>query len=285
MKPASFRSNKKFSLNENPDPEDILIKYMKDINKYRTITPEEEILIAKRIRAGDKKAVKELVHANLPFVITVAKNYNNQGIPLIDLINIGNMGLMIAAKRFDHRKNFKFISYAVWWIRQSILKALAEQPRLIKMPLNRTAQLSNFKKIREKIEKEQHRSASQEEIESILKIKNPDILSDIRSMETHTLSLNKPLENGLCLMDFVRDEDASTDGDLLIESEREDIERHLEVLTKMERKVIYGYFGLDQGKEMTLTEMGKRFKLTKERIRQIKDIALKKLRKKYHVSN
>jgi RNA polymerase primary sigma factor len=277
------KKKKKYLRTDFTDQDKILGHYMNDVSRYKPLTPEEERKVAKRIRRGDKKATSELVRANLRFVINVAHNYSNQGIPLLDLINIGNMGLIRAAKGFDERKNFKFISYAVWWIRQAMLEALAMQSRAVRVPLTRVTQLMNLQKAKEKIEREMQRTASPAEIEAALKIKHPEALNDIMAMEKPALSLDTPMESGVSLVELLEDDTASSEEEVIKKSEKEEINKHLKRLSSMERKVVQEYYGIGQDHEKTLTEIGNKYKLTRERIRQIKDIAIKKLRRQYHV--
>jgi RNA polymerase primary sigma factor len=264
--------------------EKILSRYIKEALKWRQLTIEEEKAVTRRIRNGDKKAVEELIHANLLFVINVANGYSHQGVPLTDLISIGNTGLITAAKRFDERKNFRFISYAVYWIRHAILEALAKQSRAVRVPINKVTQIVKLRKAIEKIEKKQHRSATPEEIGVALKIKSPEKLSGIMSLDESCVSLNSPSDNGVPLIEYLEDENAcSPDADILKTSEREEIERHLGCLTKIEKKVIREYYGLDDDNPKTLADIGKKYKVTRERARQLKERALKKLRKAFNL--
>lgn len=266
--------------------EKILTKYMDDVGKYKPLSSEEERALAKCVRKGDKKAAMKLVHANLTFVIKVANNYKNQGLPLLDLINIGNMGLIQAAKRFDDRKNYKFISYAVWWVRQAILQALANQSRAIRVPLHCVSQIIGVRRIKEKIEREKHREAFPEEIETALALKHPKTLSNLMCIDTPHLSLNSSsYDDGAPLVELLESDIESPEDLVLAVSEKEDVIKHLGCLTPMEKKVICEYYGINKDDAKTLADIGKKYKLTRERVRQIREQALRKLRVTYKNSD
>jgi RNA polymerase primary sigma factor len=273
---------KKSSYTDNSTEEKILTQYMEDVGRYKPLSSVEEHELAKRIRKGDKKAAEKLIRANLTFVITVVNNYKNQGLPLLDLINIGNMGLIRAAKKFDERKNYKFISYAVWWIRQAVLGALADQSRALRIPMHCVSQIVSMRKIKEKIEREKQREAYPEEIEAALALKRPTALNKLISIDTPHLSLDtSSFDNGAPLVELMEGESDSPEDLVLKLSEKEDIKRKLGCLTTMEKKVICEYYGIDKEDAKTLADIGKKFRLTRERVRQIREQALKKLRACY----
>ena len=257
-----------------------LEKYLEDISQIRLLTPAEEISLTRRIRQGDSDALHQLIRANLRFVVKVAKEYQNQGLPLTDLINEGNLGLIKAAKRFDETRGFKFISYAVWWIRQSILKALAEHSRVVRLPLNRVGLISKVNQLVRELEQKYNREPSFEEISEEMDISIPDISEAMSSSAFH-VSLDQPIhrsEDGT-MKEIIRNPDSKTpDGDLLVESLQQEIRRVLKSLTPREEKIIKMYFGVDYERPYTLEEIGERLKLTRERVRQIKERALTRLR-------
>jgi RNA polymerase primary sigma factor len=254
--------------------------YLKDIGKTPLISAEEEIFLAKKIHKGDQDSLTKLVKANLRFVVSVAKQYQNQGLSLADLINEGNIGLIKAAKRFDEKRGFKFISYAVWWIRQSILQALAEQSRIVRLPLNRVGTLHKIGKAHSNLEQEFGRAPSTNEIAKKLDMNSTEVTDTLQISNTH-LSLDAPFSDGdsNSLKDILRDDlSPSPDTDLLKESLGSEIEKVLSTLTEREAEVISLYFGLNREHALTLEEIGERFNLTRERVRQIKEKAIKRLR-------
>jgi RNA polymerase primary sigma factor len=260
--------------------ENSLALYLKEIGKNKTLPVEEEALTAVRIRKGDRKALEKLVKANLRFVVSVARNYQNQGLPLSDLINEGNLGLIRAAKRFDEKKNFKFISYAVWWIRQAILQALAEQSRIIKLPLNRVGTIHKIGKAQSKLEQKYRRIPNIEEIARELKLDEEEVQETIKIGNSH-MSLDAPLQQGedSKLLDLLQDEDQELPDDGVMEiSLQEEINQTLDTLTCREKEVIKLYFGIGEETAHTLEEIGQRFNLTRERARQIKEKALRRLK-------
>lgn len=257
-----------------------LALYLKEIGKNRSLTIEEESKLAVRIRKGDRKALERLVKANLRFVVSVARNYQKQGLPLSDLINEGNLGLIRAAKRFDEKKNFKFISYAVWWIRQAILQALAEQSRIIKLPLNRVGTIHKIGKMRSKLEQKYRRLPNVEELAAELNIDEAEVQETIKIGNSH-MSLDAPLQQGedSRLIDILQDEDQEQPDDGLMEiSLQEEINHTLETLSEREKEVVRLYFGIGEETSHTLEEIGQRFNLTRERARQIKEKALRRLK-------
>ena len=258
-----------------------LENYFRDISSIQMITPEEEIDLARRIRQNDQAALKKLVCSNLRFVISVAKSYQNHGLSLEDLINEGNLGLVKAAYRFDETRGFKFISYAVWWIRQAILQAIAEKTRLIRLPLNQISILTKIGKVYSSLEQEYERTPTHDEIAVIIDAQIDDVTAIIRK-SSRVASLDSPLtsETNSHLMDVVANmEESQPDAVLIDESLRIEVLHLLKVLTRRESKILILYYGLDGKKAKTLEEVGVEFKLTRERIRQIKERALQKLRK------
>jgi RNA polymerase primary sigma factor len=254
--------------------------YLREIGETPLLTADEEVALAKRIRAADHDALEKLTKANLRFVVSVAKQYQNQGLSLADLINEGNIGLIKAAKRFDETRGFKFISYAVWWIRQAILQALAEQSRIVRLPLNRVGTLHKIGKVSSSLEQEFGREPSPEEIASHLDLSEIEVSDTLKISNSH-LSLDAPFSTSEdnSLIDVLEDEyQPSPDEQLLGESLRVEIEKALETLTPREAEVINLYFGLNQEKALTLEEIGARFNLTRERVRQIKEKAIRRLR-------
>jgi len=254
--------------------------YLREIGETSLISSSEEISLARRIKEGDEEALEELTKANLRFVVSVAKQYQNQGLSLADLINEGNIGLIKAAKRFDETRGFKFISYAVWWIRQAILQALAEQSRIVRLPLNRVGALHRIGKISSNLEQEFGREPMTEEIAERLEM-SPEEVSETLKISNNHLSLDAPFNEGedSNLLDVLKDEfQPSPDRDLLGESLKVEIENALGTLTEREAEVITLYFGINRLKPMTLEEIGNRFNLTRERVRQIKEKAIRRLR-------
>ena len=257
-----------------------LDKYLQEIGKVDLITAEEEVELAQRIREGDQIALEKLTKANLRFVVSVAKQYQNQGLSLPDLINEGNLGLIKAAQRFDETRGFKFISYAVWWIRQSILQALAEQSRIVRLPLNKIGSINKINKAYASIEQEEERAPSASEIASFLDMSESDVKESQRNSGRH-VSMDAPLVEGedSNLYDVLRSgESPNPDRALLNASLSIEIERALETLTPREADVIRLYFGLESKQALTLEEIGERFDLTRERVRQIKEKAIRRLK-------
>jgi RNA polymerase primary sigma factor len=257
-----------------------LALYLKEIGKNKSLSLEEEAKLAVKIRKNDRKALEKLVKANLRFVVSVARNYQNQGLPLSDLINEGNLGLIRAAKRFDEKKNFKFISYAVWWIRQAILQALAEQSRIIKLPLNRVGTIHKIGKMQSKLEQKYRRLPNVEELAAELNLDESEIRETIKIGNSH-MSLDAPLQHGedSKLMDILQDDDQEQpDSGLMEISLQEEISKTLETLSEREREVVRLYFGIGEETSHTLEEIGQRFNLTRERARQIKEKALRRLK-------
>ena len=260
-----------------------LDKYLQEIGKVDLITADEEVELAQRIKAGDQSALEKLTKANLRFVVSVAKQYQNQGLTLPDLINEGNLGLIKAAQRFDETRGFKFISYAVWWIRQSILQALAEQSRIVRLPLNKIGSINKINKTFAYLEQAHERAPSAEEIAKELDMTVEDVKQSLKNSGRH-VSMDAPLIDGedSNLYDVLRSgESPNPDKDLLHESLRTEIERALETLTPREADVIRLYFGLAGQHSMTLEEIGETFDLTRERVRQIKEKAIKKLKNQF----
>lgn len=260
--------------------ESCLALYLKEISKNKTLTLEEEAVLAVRIRTGERKALEKLVKANLRFVVSVCRNYQNQGLPLSDLINEGNLGLIRAAKRFDEKKNFKFISYAVWWIRQAILQALAEQSRIIKLPLNRVGTIHKIGKTQSKLEQKYRRAPNVEEIARELSLDENEVRETIKIGNTH-MSLDAPLQHGedSKLIDVLHDENQERPDDGIMDiSLQEEIEKTLDTLSEREKEVVKLYFGIGEETAHTLEEIGQRFNLTRERVRQIKEKALRRLK-------
>jgi len=257
-----------------------LDKYLQDIGKEELITADEEVQLAQKVKQGDQQALEKLVKANLRFVVSVAKQYQNQGLSLPDLINEGNLGLIKAARRFDETRGFKFISYAVWWIRQSILQALAEQSRIIRLPLNQVGSLNKIKKATSKLEQEFERTPSAEEIAE--KLEMPDYKIDAaKKITTRYISMDAPLtqDDETKFLDvFVSDDTPHTDDTLMRESLAREIQRSLATLTKKERDVINLYYGIGIPHGLTLEEIGAKFDLTRERVRQIKEKAIRRLK-------
>jgi len=256
-----------------------LDKYLQEIGKEDLITVEEEVELAQRIKKGDRLALEKLTRANLRFVVSVAKQYQNQGLSLPDLINEGNLGLIKAAEKFDETRGFKFISYAVWWIRQSILQALAEQSRIVRLPLNQVGSLNKINKALSKFEQENERAASPEEIADTLELPKDKVKDTIRVSGRH-VSVDAPFQEGEdnSLLDVLENNDSpKADNTLMNESLVREIERALATLTERERDIIRLFFGIGC-QEMTLEEIGEKFGLTRERVRQIKEKAIRRLR-------
>jgi len=256
-----------------------LDKYLQEIGKEELITVEEEVELAQRIRKGDRTALEKLTRANLRFVVSVAKQYQNQGLSLPDLINEGNLGLIKAAEKFDETRGFKFISYAVWWIRQSILQALAEQSRIVRLPLNQVGSLNKINKAFSKFEQENERIPSTEELADVLEIGKEKIADTLRVSGRH-VSVDAPFIEGEdnSLLDVLVNSDSPVaDRALINESLVREIERALATLTERERDIIKLFFGIGV-QEMTLEEIGEKFGLTRERVRQIKEKAIRRLR-------
>ncbi|ALM20262.1 RNA polymerase sigma factor RpoD [Nonlabens tegetincola] len=257
-----------------------LDKYLQDISKIDLITAEEEVELAQRIKKGDQRALERLTTANLRFVVSVAKQYQNQGLKLPDLINEGNAGLVKAAKRFDETRGFKFISYAVWWIRQSILQALAEQSRIVRLPLNKIGSINKINKAFSHLEQLHERPPSPEELAKELDMTVSDVKQSLKNAGRH-VSMDAPLKEGETsnLYDVVRSgESPNPDKELLHESLTLEIKRALETLSQKEADVISLYFGIGNQQPMSLEEIGETFDLTRERVRQIKEKGIKRLR-------
>ena len=257
-----------------------LDKYLQEIGRVDLITAEEEVELAQKIKAGDQRALEKLTKANLRFVVSVAKQYQNQGLTLPDLINEGNLGLIKAAKRFDETRGFKFISYAVWWIRQSILQALAEQSRIVRLPLNKIGSINKINKMYAFLEQANERVPSAEEIAKELDMTVSDVKESMKNSGRH-VSMDAPLVEGedSNLYDVLRSgESPNPDRNLLHESLRTEIERALETLTPREADVVRLYFGLGEKHAMTLEEIGETFDLTRERVRQSKEKAIRRLK-------
>ena len=257
-----------------------LDKYLQEIGKVDLLTPDEEVTLAQRIKEGDQFALEKLTKANLGFVVSVAKQYQNQGLSLWDLINEGNLGLIKAAKRFDETRGFKFISYAVWWIRQSILQALAEQSRIVRLPLNRVGSLNKISKSFSELEQKFEREPSPEEIAEVLELTTSEVVDTLKISGRH-VSVDAPFVQGEenRLLDVLENEDEeSPDTGLMNDSLRKEVQRALSTLTKREADVITLYFGLNGEHSLTLEEIGEKFNLTRERVRQIKEKAIRRLR-------
>lgn len=257
-----------------------LDKYLQEIGKVDLITSDMEVQLAIRIRQGDPVALEKLTKANLRFVVSVAKQYQNNGLTLGDLINEGNLGLIKAAKRFDETRGFKFISYAVWWIRQSILQALAEQSRIVRLPLNRVGSLNKLSKTFSELEQKFQREPSHEEVADVLDISTEEVVDTLKLSGRH-VSMDAPFVQGEenSLLDVMTDENEVTpDSALITDSLQNEVMRALSTLTEREAQVISFYFGLNGSHAMTLEEIGEKFNLTRERVRQIKEKATRRLR-------
>ena len=256
-----------------------LDKYLQEIGKEEMISVEEEVELAQRIRKGDRKALERLTKANLRFVVSVAKQYQNQGLSLPDLINEGNLGLIKAAEKFDETRGFKFISYAVWWIRQSILQAIAEQSRIVRLPLNQVGSVNKINKVLSKFEQENERRPSVEEISEKLDIPEEKI-DEAMSVNSRHVSVDAPFVDGEdnSLLDVLINDDAPmADKMLVMESLKAEINNALKLLNERERNVIEAFYGINQP-ELTLEEIGSKYNLTRERVRQIKEKAIRRLR-------
>jgi RNA polymerase primary sigma factor len=254
--------------------------YLQDIGRVELITAEEEVILAQKIKQGDEIALDKLVKANLRFVVSVSKQYQNQGLSLPDLINEGNMGLIKAARRFDETRGFKFISYAVWWIRQSILQALAEQSRVVRLPLNKIGAINKINKTFALLEQQLEREPIPEEISEMIDMSPADIRESMRSQGRH-VSMDAPignLEDAGSMYDLMANGNSSPDNDLLLESLRKEIDRSLAGLTPREMDVLKLYFGLNGSHPHSLEEIGEKFELTRERVRQIKEKAVRRLK-------
>lgn len=258
-----------------------LEKYLQEIGRVELITPEEEVRLAALIKQGDQKALERLTKANLRFVVSVAKQYQNQGLSLPDLINEGNLGLIKAAQRFDETKGFKFISYAVWWIRQSILQALAEQARIVRLPLNKVGLTSRIQKAFQQLEQEFEREPSAEELADLLNMELEEVASSLNINARH-VSMDTPLSEGEdgTLLDILENPNA-----ILADSELDhkqslkvEIDRSLKTLTERQKEVVCYFFGIGVDHPLSLEDIGEKFNLTRERVRQIKDKAITKLR-------
>tara|TARA_B100000767_G_scaffold172221_1_gene161203 strand:- start:424 stop:1287 length:864 start_codon:yes stop_codon:yes gene_type:complete len=257
-----------------------LDKYLQEIGRVELITAEEEVELAQKIKAGDERALDKLTKANLRFVVSVSKQYQNQGLTLPDLINEGNLGLIKAAKRFDETRGFKFISYAVWWIRQSILQALAEQSRIVRLPLNKIGSINKINKAYAVLEQKYERPPTPEEISELVELSITEVKQSLKNTGRH-ISMDAPLIEGedSSLYDVMGSEDSpNPDAELMLESLREEIRRALDTLTPREADVVSSYFGLNGGYAMTLEEIGEKFDLTRERVRQIKEKAVRRLK-------
>jgi RNA polymerase primary sigma factor len=257
-----------------------LDKYLQEIGKVDLITAEEEVQLAKRIQQGDQRALEKLTKANLRFVVSVAKQYQNQGLTLGDLINEGNLGLIKAGQRFDETRGFKFISYAVWWIRQSILQALAEQSRIVRLPLNRVGSLNKISKAFSVLEQQFEREPTAAELADLLDMTPTDV-EDTMSVSGRHISVDAPFSDGEenSLLDvMISDDTPRPDSSLMTESLRREVERALTTLTKREADVLRFYFGLGGIAPLTLEEIGEKFLLTRERVRQIKEKSIRRLR-------
>ncbi|MFN4813724.1 MAG: RNA polymerase sigma factor RpoD/SigA [Bacteroidota bacterium] len=259
-----------------------LDKYLSEIGRVELISADEEVELAKRIKQGDQAALEKLTKANLRFVVSVSKQYQNQGLTLPDLINEGNLGLIKAAQRFDETRGFKFISYAVWWIRQSILQALAEQSRIVRLPLNKIGTINKINKTFSKLEQEFEREPTAGEISDLLEMNEQDVKESMRSTGRH-VSMDAPLStsddgSGSLYDLMISDDNPSPEHELINDSLRREIERALTTLTAREADVLRCFFGLDGKAAMTLEEIGEKFDLTRERVRQIKEKGIRRLK-------
>ena len=257
-----------------------LSKYLQEISRFEPLLPQREVELAILVKQGNRLALKELTEANLRFVVSVAKDYQGQGLPLTDLINEGNLGLIKAAERFDETRGFKFISYAVWWIRQSILQALAEHSRIVRLPLNRVGTISKINKAAERLEQEFERSPRADELARQLEMK-PNEVNDAQRISRRHHSLDTPFsdEDKNCLLDVIPDgSTAEPDQELQMDSLQEEVAAALDTLKDREREVIRMYFGISHSYALTLNEIGEEFGLTRERVRQIKEKAIRRLR-------
>lgn len=260
-----------------------LDKYLHEIGKIELLSPELEVELAKRIKLGDRQAFEKLIKGNLRFVVSVSKQYQNQGLSLSDLINEGNLGLIKAAERFDETRGFKFISYAVWWIRQSVLQALAEQARIVRLPLNKIGSISKINRAFCQLEQEFQREPTFEELSAVLDLA-PSIIEDSMNLNGIHISMDAPLreDDDNTLYDVMLNDDSpSADNELMMNSLRKEIERSLSTLSDRESDVLRFFFGLHGFPMLTLEEIGDQLGLTRERVRQIKEKAIKKLKNKY----
>jgi RNA polymerase primary sigma factor len=256
-----------------------LDKYLQEIGKVELISPEEEVSLARRIKSGDSDALSKLVKANLRFVVSVAKQYQNQGMSLPDLINEGNLGLMKAAQRFDETRGFKFISYAVWWIRQAILQSLAEQARIVRLPVNKIGSINRINRAFSRLEQEFEREPSSQEIAEVLEMASEEVKDSLKT-NGRTVSMDAPIssEEDNNMYDVMTNNDTpSPDKNLINESLAYEIERALSTLSPREAKVLKLYFGINMKHPFTLEEIGEELALTRERVRQIKEIAIKRI--------
>lgn len=256
-----------------------LDKYLQEIGKEELVSVEEEVELAQRIRKGDRKALERLTKANLRFVVSVAKQYQNQGLSLPDLINEGNVGLIKAAERFDETRGFKFISYAVWWIRQSILQAISEQSRIVRLPLNQVGSMNKINRVLSKFEQENERRPSLEELSEHIDLPEAKIDDALNANSRH-ISVDAPFSESdeSSLLDvLINDESPTADRQLVVESLKSEIQEVLKLLSERERNIVEAFFGINQ-KEMTLEEIGVKYGLTRERVRQIKEKAIRRLR-------
>ncbi len=256
-----------------------LDKYLQEIGKYELISVEEEVELARRIKKGDQDAIEKLTRANLRFVVSVAKQYQNQGLSLPDLINEGNLGLIKAAEKFDETRGFKFISYAVWWIRQSIMQAINEQSRIVRLPLNQVSSLTKYKKAISDFEQEFHRTPTDEELADLLDLTEEKIKKTVKISGRH-VSVDAPFAEGEdnSLLDVLTNDDSPrADSNLDLESLRIEIERALSTLTPREKDIIKSSFGIGS-EQLSLEEIGEKYDLTRERVRQIREKAIKRLR-------
>lgn len=261
-----------------------LDKYLNDIGRISMLTVEEEAELARRIKMNDQEALEKLTQANLRFVVSVAKQYQNQGLSLSDLINEGNVGLMKAARRFDETKGFKFISYAVWWIRQSILQSLVEHSRIVRLPLNKVGSYNKVNEAYISFVQEFEREPSHEELAEILDITPKEVANMMRGSIKH-VSVDAPLnseDSDATMLDLISNEETSPDGQLMEDSMKEEVQQGLSLLSEREVEVISSYFGLNGFKSLTLEEIGEAYGLTRERVRQIKERAIRRLRKSYN---
>jgi len=258
-----------------------LEKYLQEIGRLELITAEDEVTLAQRIKQGDQAALERLVNANLRFVVSVSKQYQNQGLTLPDLINEGNLGLIKAAQRFDETRGFKFISYAVWWIRQSILQALAEQSRIVRLPLNKIGSLNKINKTFARLEQQYEREPSVEEIANAMDMSEQEVEDALKSAGRH-ISMDAPLADDSDsgnLYDVYKNNDLpSPDDELLNESLRKEIERILHTLHPREAEIVRFFYGISGRRQLTLDEIGMKFDLTRERVRQIKEKAIRRLK-------
>lgn len=271
-----LKINKSITNRENAS----LDKYLTDIGREDLITAEEEVRLAQLIKEGDERALNKLVKANLRFVVSVSKQYQNQGLSLPDLINEGNVGLIKAARRFDETRGFKFISYAVWWIRQSILQALAEQSRIVRLPLNQVGSINKIKKTISLLEQELNRPPSEEEIAKYLETSELKVNAAMR-ISNRSVSIDAPISNDddTSMVDFIVSVDTpKSDENLIRESLTQEIQRSLSTLSEKEREVVNLYYGIGMNHGLTLDEIGDKFDLTRERVRQIKEKAIRRLK-------